>query len=276
MLKGPLKDVASNQTGVDNLLAQSKKLADNLKVAFDTATGIPDNTLIYDPKPRKKGSDTNGIATIGTLVLEWTRLSDLTGDKQYADLSQKGENFLLKPNEEVFPGLLGTDVFISNGTFADRSGGWNGGTDSFYEYLIKMWVYDQNRFSLYKERWIAAADSSIKFLASSPTTRPDLTFLAAYNNANLRFVSSHRKFVSLLFGYGRLLTNSSSCVLRWRQLYSRWSCSQGAEIRRLWHQADRGLPRDVQADGYWNRARNIPLARRQAAGEQDAQPGPAR
>ncbi|KAI3553214.1 glycosyl hydrolase family 47 [Colletotrichum abscissum] len=191
LLKGPLKDVAGNQTGVDNLLAQSKKLADNLKVAFDTATGIPDNTLIYDPKPRKKGSDTNGIATIGTLVLEWTRLSDLTGDKQYADLSQKGENFLLKPNEEVFPGLLGTDVFISNGTFADRSGGWNGGTDSFYEYLIKMWVYDQNRFSLYKERWIAAADSSIKFLASSPTTRPDLTFLAAYNNANLRFVSSH-------------------------------------------------------------------------------------
>ncbi|KAK6211052.1 glycosyl hydrolase family 47 [Colletotrichum tabaci] len=191
LLKGPLKDVAANQTGVDALLTQAKRLADNLKVAFDTPTGVPDNILVYDPKPRRNGSETNGIATIGTLVLEWTRLSDLTGDKQYGELSQKGEAFLLKPNEEVFPGLLGTDVFISNGTFADRSGGWNGGTDSFYEYLIKMWLYDQNRFSLYRDRWIAAADSSIKFLASSPTTRPDLTFLAAYNNANLRFISTH-------------------------------------------------------------------------------------
>ncbi|WYZ35599.1 hypothetical protein EsH8_X_000246 [Colletotrichum jinshuiense] len=191
LLKGPLKDVATNQAGVDSLLTQAKKLADNLKVAFDTPTGVPDNIVVYDPKPRKNGSETNGIATIGTLVLEWTRLSDLTGDKQYGDLSQKGQNFLLKPNEEVFPGLLGTDVFIANGTFADRSGGWNGGTDSFYEYLIKMWLYDQNRFSLYKDRWIAAADSSIEFLASTPTTRPDLTFLAAYNNRTLRFISTH-------------------------------------------------------------------------------------
>ncbi|KAF6830226.1 mannosyl-oligosaccharide alpha-mannosidase precursor [Colletotrichum musicola] len=193
MLKGPLKDVAANQSGVDALLSQAKRLADNLKVAFDTPTGVPDNTLVYDPKPRKNGSTTNGIATIGTLVLEWTRLSDLTGKNEYANLSQRGEEFLLRPNEEVFPGLLGTDVFISNGTFADRSGGWNGGTDSFYEYLIKMWVYDQKRFSLYRDRWVAAADSSIKFLASNPTTRPDLTFLAAYTNAQLRFVSTHRK-----------------------------------------------------------------------------------
>ncbi|GKT94184.1 glycoside hydrolase family 47 protein [Colletotrichum tofieldiae] len=208
LLKGPLKDVANNQTGVDALLTQAKRLADNLKVAFDTPTGVPDNILVYDPKPRKNGSETNGIATIGTLVLEWTRLSDVTGDKQYGELSQKGENFLLKPNEEVFPGLLGTDVFIANGTFADRSGGWNGGTDSFYEYLIKMWLYDQNRFSLYRDRWVAAADSSIKFLASSPTTRPDLTFLAAYNNANLRFISTHREFVVFTRHAIQVLTES--------------------------------------------------------------------
>ncbi|OLN85112.1 putative mannosyl-oligosaccharide alpha-1,2-mannosidase 1B [Colletotrichum chlorophyti] len=193
LLKGPLKDVAANQTAVDALLTQARRLADNLKVAFDTPTGVPDNILVYDPKPRKNGSETNGIATIGTLVLEWTRLSDKIGDKQYGDLSQKGENFLLKPNDEVFPGLLGTDVFISNGTFADRRGGWNGGTDSFYEYLIKMWVYDQSRFALYKDRWIAAADSSIKFLASHPTSRPELTFLAAYNDVQLRFISSHHQ-----------------------------------------------------------------------------------
>ena len=150
--------------------------------------------MFFDP-PRKGGSDTNGIATIGTLVMEWTRLSDLTGDSEYAELAQKGESYLLDPHPklgEPFPGLIGTNVNITDGLFLDGSGGWTGGTDSFYEYLIKMYLYDPDRFSFYKDRWILAVESSITYLASHPTTRPDLTFLAYYNNAtSLRYVSQH-------------------------------------------------------------------------------------
>jgi mannosyl-oligosaccharide alpha-1,2-mannosidase len=139
---------------VDSLLAQSKNLADQLKFAFDTPSGVPCNNL-YVETQTTDGSQTNGIATIGTLVMEWTRLSDLLGDDQYAKMSQKGESYLLNPNpaaDSPFPGLVGTDVNLTTGAFVDDNGGWGGGDDSFYEYLIKMYVYDPVRFASYKDR----------------------------------------------------------------------------------------------------------------------------
>ncbi|TGO30274.1 hypothetical protein BPAE_0006g00130 [Botrytis paeoniae] len=193
LLKGPFSDLNSNDTAVDEVLAQAARLADNMAFAFDTPSGVPANNLYFNP-PSTDGSTTNGIATIGSLVLEWTHLSDLTGNDTYAKLSQKGESYLLDPKPEYnspWPGLLGTNVDINTGLFQDASGGWVGGDDSFYEYLIKMYVYDSTRFGKYKERWIAAADSSIKHLASHPSTRPDLTFMAAYQNKTRVFVSEH-------------------------------------------------------------------------------------
>ena len=74
-------------------------------------------------------------------MLEWTHLSDLSGNDTYAQLTQKAESYLLNPQptwNEPWPGLLGTNVDISTGLFQDASGGWNGGDDSFYEYLIKV------------------------------------------------------------------------------------------------------------------------------------------
>jgi mannosyl-oligosaccharide alpha-1,2-mannosidase len=126
--------------------------------------------------------------------MEWTRLSDLTGNETYAALTQKAESYLLSPkpaSSEPWPGLVGTNIDINTGKFQDASGGWNGGTDSFYEYLIKMYVYDTTRFATYKDRWILAADSTIEHLASHPSSRPDLTYLASYNNRTLNLVSGH-------------------------------------------------------------------------------------
>lgn len=195
LLKGPLSNLASNATALDLVLVQAKRLADNLAFAFDTPTGVPSNNLILNP-PGTDGSTTNGLATIGTLVLEWTHLSDLTGNKTYAELSQKGESYLLNPkpaSSNPWPGLVGTNVDINTGLFQDAFGGWVGGDDSYYEYLIKMYVYDTTRFSSYKDSWIQAADSSIAHLATHPSTRPDLTFLSIFDGQTLIHESEHRK-----------------------------------------------------------------------------------
>jgi len=192
-LTGPLANLASNKTAVDDVLEQAKRLANNLAFAFDTPTGIPSNNLILNP-PGTDGSTTNGLATVGTLVLEWTHLSDITGNKTYGELSQKGESYLLTPKpatSEPFPGLVGMNIDINTGLFQDAFGGWVGGADSFYEYLMKMYVYDKNRFGGYKDRWIAAADSTIAHLASHPSSRPDLTFLTEYNGQTRIFESQH-------------------------------------------------------------------------------------
>lgn len=139
---------------VDALLDQAKVLADALKYAFDTPSGVPVNDLWFT-NGSTDGSRTNGLATVGTLVLEWTRLSDLLGDDEYARLAQIAESYLLNPQpayNEPWPGLVGSAISVTNGSFVDASGGWTGGTDSFYEYLIKMWIYDTDRFSEYKDR----------------------------------------------------------------------------------------------------------------------------
>lgn len=193
LLKGPASNLGLKSSQVDNLLAQSKKLADVLKFAFDTPSGVPHNDINITSKGND-GSKTNGLAVTGTLALEWTRLSDLTGDQEYAKLSQKAQSYLLNPqpsSAEPFPGLVGSHIDISNGKFTDGHVSWNGGDDSFYEYLIKMYVYDPKRFKSYKDRWVLAAESSIKHLASHPPSRPELTFLASYNNGNLELDSQH-------------------------------------------------------------------------------------
>ena len=147
LLNGPLKNLVDDESKVKALLDQAQNLANNLSYAFDTPTGIPYNNLIFSNRSNT-GDATNGLATIGTLVLEWTRLSDLTGDETYGQLAQRGESYLLNPQPlpfaEPFPGMVGSDVAIENG--------WNGGTDSFYEYLIKMFVYDSSRFGEYRDR----------------------------------------------------------------------------------------------------------------------------
>jgi len=194
LMTGNITGKTRETEAVRAVLEQAVHLADNLKVAFDTPSGVPDNSLHFGP-PRKLGSDTNSIATIGTLVLEWTRLSDITGNPVYGKLAQRAETYLLSPRPQLigepFPGLLGTSVKIATGEFVDSRGGWGAADDSFYEYLIKMYLYDPVRFADYKRRWILAADSSMKYLVSHPIGRPDLTYLAMWNSKSLNFVSEH-------------------------------------------------------------------------------------
>lgn len=191
-----MKDLASDSDKVDALLEQAMSIADSLSVAFSTKSGVPDGDVILNPTPQKSGNTGNGPAGAGTLVLEWTRLSDLTGDDKYAKLAQKAEEYLLRPtgSPEAFPGLVGSSISVETGEFLDSVGGWGGGIDSFYEYLIKMYLYDSGAFGEYKERWVLAADSTMKHLRSHPTSRKDLTFLAGYNESSITANSGHRTY----------------------------------------------------------------------------------
>ncbi|KAF1919101.1 glycoside hydrolase [Ampelomyces quisqualis] len=191
-LKGPLASLADNKADVDALLTQSINLANNLSYAFDTASGVPWNNLIFSNRSND-GSD-NGLATVGTLILEWVRLADLSGNSTYATLVEKAESYLLNPSpasSEPFPGLLGMNISPLTGEFQDAVGGWIGGADSYYEYLIKMYIYDPSRYATYRDAWITAAESTIQYLTSHPTSRPDLTFVAAFDGTTLRLRSQH-------------------------------------------------------------------------------------
>jgi mannosyl-oligosaccharide alpha-1,2-mannosidase len=185
LLNGPFEHMVKDFHQVDALLAQAISLADALKFCFDTPSGIPigmvfiDNQTFTDISMGEDGLWYAGLAEIGTMVLEWQRLSDITGDPSYGELAQKAESHWFNA-PEVWPGLTGGLFSVQNGSVMDEYGGWTSGNDSAYEYLLKMYVYDPERYGNYSERWQAAADSTIAHLLSSPNSRPDLTMAGTF------------------------------------------------------------------------------------------------
>jgi len=139
LLKGPFEYLGVEEEKVDKLLEQCVVLADVLKFAFDTPSGIPVNNIFIHNQtfaPRYKMADGTwaaGLAELGTLVLEWQHLSDLTGNPEYGSLAQNAEDYFLKPNAEVWPGLTGGNFSTGTGDILDAYGGWTSGNDSAYE-----------------------------------------------------------------------------------------------------------------------------------------------
>lgn len=205
LLSGPFAQVPHVPALRDNLLVQSKKLADLLSIAFKTPSGIPDNTIRFDgANPVLNGSTRANLAEMGSLVLEWTRLSNLLNDPKYAKLTQRAQEYVLKPtppSSEPFPGLIGSYISIEDGSSVASNGGWGGGSDSFYEYLIKAYVYDPKQYESYKDRWVKAADSSMMYLSSHPSTNTDLTFLAGFDGTKGIPEAGHREYLFYLRAY---------------------------------------------------------------------------
>jgi mannosyl-oligosaccharide alpha-1,2-mannosidase len=155
---------------VDRLLQQARTLGDNLIIAFKTSPiGIPLNSLNFVTKttsPEKVYFDTRvSIAEVGTLVLEWTRLSDLTNDPKYGRYAARAEKYLLYPTPEpLWPGLIPDRLSAATGEFQVKNGGWGAGADSYFEYLLKMAIYSPDRFKIYGDQWKQAVESTIEHL----------------------------------------------------------------------------------------------------------------
>ena len=116
---------------VKSLLTGARDLADFLAPIFDSPTGLP---YFYIDTTLRNASGTGNTATYGTIILEYHRLSDLTGDPKYRNMADKAESYLINPKPAtVFPALVGSEVDIDTGLFQSKDAGWNSGIDSFYE-----------------------------------------------------------------------------------------------------------------------------------------------
>ncbi|OKL62166.1 hypothetical protein UA08_02164 [Talaromyces atroroseus] len=181
-----------NQTNVDALLTQAKILGDKLKVQFDTPSGLPTSEINFttnEPINSQYTSSLNNVtynatnaAVAGTIVLEFARLSDLTGDESFLELALKAEGNLIFPNPApVWPGLVGSELDIETGNYLTFDFGWHSQIDSFLEYLIKTYYYkpESAAFSVMKDFWVSTAESTIKHIALHPYNHPELTFISA-------------------------------------------------------------------------------------------------
>jgi mannosyl-oligosaccharide alpha-1,2-mannosidase len=123
------------------LLVKANELGNMLYGAFDTYNHMPIAKWSRSGPGMEPPHPQTLIAELGTLSLEFTRLTQLTGDPRYYDAIQRvGDCIESQQNESRYPGLFPHTVNAKDCYFRDSvSFSINGGSDSAYEYFPKQY-----------------------------------------------------------------------------------------------------------------------------------------
>jgi mannosyl-oligosaccharide alpha-1,2-mannosidase len=167
------------------LLQQAVTLANALGPAYDTPTGmpwprvdfatrkgVPDPPSVYIEDPDKPKYDNPVIspARTGTSVLENRILSHLTGDAVYAkNATLAWAPLVWSKWVTPWPGMVDAPIDITTSEPVGRQRHWDGGHDSYYEYLLKMTLLaprSDPHLGTYMRRFIDAAYSLRTYLSS--------------------------------------------------------------------------------------------------------------
>ncbi|CAK9233557.1 unnamed protein product [Sphagnum jensenii] len=177
---------AYDLTAEKMFLTKAKEIADRLLPAWDTRTGIPYTTINLDSGRAHNPGWTGGssvLADLGTEQVEFIGLSQRTGDPKY---KQKVEN-VIKQLRKNFPkdGLL--PIYISADSGQPTTGKITFGAmgDSFYEYLLKVWIQGNKTEVVkhYREMWEQSMEGMMGLVSKS--TPSGYTFLAERSGSTL-------------------------------------------------------------------------------------------
>lgn len=167
-------------------LEKARDIADRLLPAWNTPSGIPYNiiNLVHGNahNPGWTGGDSI-LADSGTEQLEFIALSQRTGDPKY---QKKVENVIIELNK-TFPadGLLPIYINPHRGTSSYSTITFGAMGDSFYEYLLKVWIQGNKTAAVkhYREMW----ETSMKGLLSlvRRTTPSSFTYICEKNGDSL-------------------------------------------------------------------------------------------
>ena len=158
------------------LLVKAQELAEVLFTAFDTPNRMP-NTR-WDWKASAQGaavepSQSILLAELGSMTLEFTRLSQLTGEAKYYDAIGRVTNEMEKLQLGTkIPGLWPTVINAKDLTAAYNHFTMGGMADSTYEYLPKLYLLMNGRSHQARMMWdraLTAAKRSLFFRPMIPS-----------------------------------------------------------------------------------------------------------
>ncbi|KAG6005629.1 hypothetical protein E4U21_007817 [Claviceps maximensis] len=166
------------------LLSKAIELGDALYMAFDTPNRLPTHWLSYT---KAQAGETTGDSSIsgaasGSLCVEFTRLSQITGDSKYYDATERVKRFFYEyQNHTKAPGLWPWDLNFRRGKIDDGFFTFGAGADSQYEYLPKMYALLGGLDPQYADMTTAALDAGRDLLLFKPMTPGDNEILMAGN-----------------------------------------------------------------------------------------------
>jgi len=147
------------------LLALAIDLGNRLLPAFEESpTGIPYAWVNLQSGVMKNETNETNLAGAGTNYLEFAALSRLTGDRRYEDASVRCLKQLWDMRNEH--GLFGTSINMATGEWNDHRFAVGFGTDSYFEYLFKAYVFtgDPWFWSMFSKTY----ESILRFMRSGP------------------------------------------------------------------------------------------------------------
>ncbi|PWN50588.1 seven-hairpin glycosidase [Violaceomyces palustris] len=168
------------------LVDQAKIVGDHLLKGWVGVNDLPFNTLHWNNDGQPDTNSKPGIAEAGTLLIEFDRLSKYTGDPKYLQYAEKAMKAIIN-SKPVFPGLYAQNYDASTNQASNDYVTWGGGSDSFFEYLVKYaYLVGSDSSQPYLPTWVDSVKSSIRNLITSPqgTDRKDLKYLTDYSASN--------------------------------------------------------------------------------------------
>ncbi|KAK0630098.1 glycoside hydrolase [Bombardia bombarda] len=169
------------------LLDKALELANMLYAAFDTPNHFPANA--FDIEKAKEGKlvadKRESSAAVGSLSLEFTKLSQITGDPKYYSVIDNIKWALERTQEDTkLPGMWPTFVDLRNGFLTpDNSFTLGAAADSVYEYLPKMYALLGGLDLTYQKMHIKAMETAKKHVLfrpmlpdTYPAATPDILF----------------------------------------------------------------------------------------------------
>jgi mannosyl-oligosaccharide alpha-1,2-mannosidase len=128
-------------------LTRATELGDRLLPAFNRPSGIPHlNVNLHSGDTRSRVTCTP-LSEIGSLTVEFSHLSDVTGDSKYEEAITKVTQYI---RELPAKGLYPVQVNPNDKTFCDDRITLGALGDSFYEYLHKMWLLHGSKAEMYR------------------------------------------------------------------------------------------------------------------------------
>ncbi|KOS20172.1 Mannosyl-oligosaccharide alpha-1 [Escovopsis weberi] len=171
---------AYDLSGLPILRDKAVELADTLYMAFDTPNRLPTHYL--ELKKATSGetlADTKiSTAAGGTLCLEFTRLSQITGDPKYYDATERVKHFLYKwQNQTAHPGMWPEELNFRDENVIENRYTLSGGADSMYEYFPKMHALLGGLDPQYEEMTVRSLETARDLLLFRPMTPQDSNVL---------------------------------------------------------------------------------------------------
>lgn len=176
------------------LLKKAIELGEMLYVAFDTPNRLPGFWINFqDALDGKQVAGVNDpSASPSSLCMEFTKLSQLTGDPKWYDATDRVTRFLERiQNNTALPGMWPTSLNFQYEEANDNSFTLGALADSLYEYLPKMSALLGGRDESYETMYRTAMDTVIKRLLFRPML-PDRTDILFTGEVHINYELDNR------------------------------------------------------------------------------------